>query len=216
MPTETPVIVNQEHLEDIADAIRAKLGVQTTYTPAQMAAAIASITTGGASTPGTLNVVASTAKQDHYLSVSLPDTVTSADQIAFIAIADQEMQDRVYFYTHGMGQKFMDTYNANGSVSNGLPMCGFRTYPLAFIMSDGVTATKVFNDNNTTRYGLINPQDVLDVNTGTHVADWKDFGAHSGNWTFNVRWLEATTINNTPSGNSEGYVEYRMIVGYTV
>lgn len=51
MPTETPVIVNQEYLEDIADAIRAKLNVQTTYTPADMASAISSITSGGASYP---------------------------------------------------------------------------------------------------------------------------------------------------------------------
>lgn len=37
------VIVTESHLEDIAGAIRAKLGVQTTYKPGQMAAAIGSI-----------------------------------------------------------------------------------------------------------------------------------------------------------------------------
>lgn len=47
MPTETPVIVNQEHLQDIADAIRAKNGSIDTYTPAQMAAAISALETGG-------------------------------------------------------------------------------------------------------------------------------------------------------------------------
>lgn len=39
-----------QHYSDIAAAIRAKLGVQTTYTPAQMAAAIAAIPTGGGGT----------------------------------------------------------------------------------------------------------------------------------------------------------------------
>ena len=47
MPTETPVIVNQEYLQDIADAIRGKNGSIDTYTPAEMAAAINDLETGG-------------------------------------------------------------------------------------------------------------------------------------------------------------------------
>ena len=41
------VIVTEQYLTDIADAIREKLGVTTTYTPAQMAGAIETITGGG-------------------------------------------------------------------------------------------------------------------------------------------------------------------------
>jgi len=41
------VLVTEAYLEDIADAIREKLGSQDTYTPAQMASAILSIPTGG-------------------------------------------------------------------------------------------------------------------------------------------------------------------------
>ncbi len=41
------VLVNPGCLSDIADAIRAKNGESGTYTPAQMADAIAAITTGG-------------------------------------------------------------------------------------------------------------------------------------------------------------------------
>lgn len=41
------VRVTESSLEDIADAIRAKLGVQTEYKPGEMAAAIQSIPTGG-------------------------------------------------------------------------------------------------------------------------------------------------------------------------
>lgn len=42
------VLITDTYLSDIAGAIRGKLGVQTTYTPPQMAGAIASIPTGGA------------------------------------------------------------------------------------------------------------------------------------------------------------------------
>lgn len=41
------VIVTEQYLSDIADAIREKLGVSDTYTPAQMAGAIGSIGSGG-------------------------------------------------------------------------------------------------------------------------------------------------------------------------
>lgn len=43
----TQVIVAENSLQDIADAIRGKLGVATTYKPADMASAIASISGGG-------------------------------------------------------------------------------------------------------------------------------------------------------------------------
>lgn len=45
------VVVSESHLEDIADAIRAKNGTSDTYTPAQMATAISNISGGGSSAP---------------------------------------------------------------------------------------------------------------------------------------------------------------------
>lgn len=45
------VLVNNQSLTDIADAIRGKLNVQTTYKPGQMAAAISSIPTGSGRCP---------------------------------------------------------------------------------------------------------------------------------------------------------------------
>lgn len=51
----TKVLLTESHLSDIADAIRAKLGVQTTYKPGQMAAAIGSIPTGITPT-GTISI----------------------------------------------------------------------------------------------------------------------------------------------------------------
>lgn len=51
------VLVTDTYLEDIADAIREKLGVQTTYRPGDMAAAIESISGGGYPEPtGTINI----------------------------------------------------------------------------------------------------------------------------------------------------------------
>ena len=48
------VIINDTHLTDIADAIRDKKGVSTTYLPSEMANAISSISTsgGGSTTTG--------------------------------------------------------------------------------------------------------------------------------------------------------------------
>lgn len=49
------VVVNDEYLSDIADAIRAKTGTQDTYKPSQMADAISSIS-GGVTPSGTINI----------------------------------------------------------------------------------------------------------------------------------------------------------------
>lgn len=49
------VVVNDEYLSDIADAIRAKTGTQDTYKPSQMADAISSIS-GGITPTGTIQI----------------------------------------------------------------------------------------------------------------------------------------------------------------
>lgn len=51
-------VVKTEELSDIADAIRAKLGVQTQYKPGQMADAIESISGGGITPTGTKQITA--------------------------------------------------------------------------------------------------------------------------------------------------------------
>ena len=64
----------EENYEDIADAIRAKLGVQTTYKPGEMAAAIDTIASGG--TIGDFGIISgevtppSTASQVNVMSYS--------------------------------------------------------------------------------------------------------------------------------------------------
>ena len=55
------VRVTESSLETIADAIRAKLGVQTTYRPSEMAAAIQSIPTLTATVEGSTLVLTGSA-----------------------------------------------------------------------------------------------------------------------------------------------------------
>lgn len=57
-------IITESHLTDIADAIRDKLGVQTEYTPGEMAAAIESITGGGGGESGDITVRALTVTEN--------------------------------------------------------------------------------------------------------------------------------------------------------
>lgn len=55
------VTLTESSLENIADAIRAKLGVQTTYKPGEMAAAIQSIPTLTATVEGSTLILTGSA-----------------------------------------------------------------------------------------------------------------------------------------------------------
>lgn len=50
----TKALITESYLTDIGDAIRAKLGVNTTYYPSEMGNAVRSINTMAASVSGTL------------------------------------------------------------------------------------------------------------------------------------------------------------------
>ena len=67
-------LVTGTHLTNIANAIRAKLGVQTTYQPSQMAAAIESIPTGGGAVDLTTGV-----KFAYSDFTQLPDEIVGAN-----------------------------------------------------------------------------------------------------------------------------------------
>ena len=57
------VMITESYLEDIADAIREKKGVSTTYYPSQMAEAISTIDGGGTPVINSLNITPSTSQQ---------------------------------------------------------------------------------------------------------------------------------------------------------
>lgn len=69
-------IIDTSILTAIADTIRTKLGVQTTYRPSEMAAAIASITSGGITPTGTKSISANgtgiNVAQYAYVDVAVP------------------------------------------------------------------------------------------------------------------------------------------------
>lgn len=69
-------IIDTSILTAIANAIRTKLGVQTTYRPYEMAAAIASITSGGITPTGTKSISANgtgiNVAQYAYVDVAVP------------------------------------------------------------------------------------------------------------------------------------------------
>lgn len=82
------VLVNDLYLGDIADAIRSKLNVQTTYKPSEMANAIESISSGGGSSLGTKSITAngnynaSSDSLDGYsqVTVNVPNTYAAGDE----------------------------------------------------------------------------------------------------------------------------------------
>lgn len=82
------VLVNDLYLSDIADAIREKLNVETTYKPSEMANAIESISGGGGSSLGTKSVTAngtynaSSDSLDGYsqVTVNVPNTYSAGDE----------------------------------------------------------------------------------------------------------------------------------------
>ena len=71
-------LITQSYLTDIADSIRTKLGVQTTYTPSQMSSAIDSIPSGG----GDEEFVKMVTRPSNS-NVTIPDDITTIGDYAF-------------------------------------------------------------------------------------------------------------------------------------
>ena len=78
------VLVENSSLQDIADSIRAKLGVQTTYKPGEMADAIDSISGGGIVPTGTKTITENgtgiDVAQYAYADVNVPNSYAASDE----------------------------------------------------------------------------------------------------------------------------------------
>lgn len=77
------VLVERSYLEDIADSIRGKLGVADTYKPSEMSDAIDSISGGGITPTGTININSNgTHDVTQYASaaVAVPNSYSASDE----------------------------------------------------------------------------------------------------------------------------------------
>ena len=73
------VLVEENSLQDIADAIREKTGTSDTYTPAQMGEGVRSISGGGSSDFSTANVTiqsVDSSASPHYFATIMDDGIT--------------------------------------------------------------------------------------------------------------------------------------------
>ena len=122
---------NTQHYENIAAAIRAKNGGTETYTPAQMAAAIAAIPSGasidaasGSSLPATVvndqvYIITSTTPGTIYIDTDMPSSPASGD--AWVVVAEGGVgaiaftEDSPLFR---VGFKAVKQYGSNGKWSN--------------------------------------------------------------------------------------------------
>lgn len=77
------VLVERSYLEDIADSIRGKLGVADTYKPSEMSDAIDSISGGGITPTGTININSNGSHdvtQYATAAVNVPNSYSASDE----------------------------------------------------------------------------------------------------------------------------------------
>lgn len=77
------VLVERSYLEDIADSIRGKLGVADTYKPSEMSDAIDSISGGGITPTGTINISSNgthDVTQYATAAVAVPNSYSASDE----------------------------------------------------------------------------------------------------------------------------------------
>lgn len=134
------VVVNDEYLSDIADAIRAKKGTQDTYKPSQMADAISSIS-GGITPTGTIQITQNgTVDVSQYASANVNVPTEASDWLDITPDWSNMIADNKTAYSYDASTDELRVY----STSNGT----YLSARLPFVPESGVkyrlewTATK--------------------------------------------------------------------------
>lgn len=167
------VVINEQHLEDIADAIRTKNGSSDTYTPAGMAAAITAIATGAEYETGTKNQTASSSTS---LAISFSNTHTTAPSIV-IAVHTSSTSNQ---YTN-VG--FLVNYNKATGTSRG----GSSSYYGQCITLRASTSTSLTGLNTSYTSSTIN--NVL-TTSGATLTSSSSYNWATGNYKWIAIWAE--------------------------
>lgn len=195
------VIVDDTYLGDIADAIRSKNNSIDTYTPAQMAAAISALQTGGG-IPDMTVVVGDAVSNANNAGVYLPNTAFNYKQIVFAMWIRATNSYTMMLYTRNMAQKMLDTNSTNAYI----PLAFIDTSNSRAYSSDGLTYTRIFGSSDPSNYPAIPIGAVL------YNGDWRTGDATSSrSFVPAVKNMSGLTSGATGS-NFSG--TWRLIVGY--
>ena len=147
------VLVSEASLTDIANEIRQKLGVETTYKPAEMANAIKSISAGGIIPTGTIDIIENGVTDvTNYASanVAVPSLI-----IPEYSLGGYGNHSPVVVETKGNHFKIMGVESKSGPIINlrdltidNLTMPTWFTFNLGAVVK--VEYTNVVNSNNLT------------------------------------------------------------------
>lgn len=143
------VTVNDSNLYDIADSIRAKLGVQTTYKPSQMADAIDSISGGGITPTGTKSITANgTYDVTQYASAEVDVPTGSTPVINSLSVTENgtytaptgvDGYSPVVVNVSGGGDSILDGVISGGSASVSSNVTTLKKWALANMTLTGIS-----------------------------------------------------------------------------
>lgn len=185
------VAITESYLEDIADAIREKTGLsEETYTPSEMAPAIATISGSGGITPtGTINITENgTYNVTHYANanISVPNSYSSSDEGKVVSNGalvsqsgttytengtyDTTLKNSVIVDVEGSGGSgviITDTRDVHGSIIREI-----TTDSIARLIPKRVVENGVYNasDDNADGYNSV----TVDVDGWIRPDDWPD------------------------------------------
>ena len=197
-------LITQSYLTNIANSIRTKLGVQTTYTPSQMSGAIDSIPTGGGSDADLIKMVERPLTGN--VSITIPDGTTT---IGLYAFANFWMLQSVSI-PNGVTSILDYAFDACGNLQlTSLPSGLTRIGDYAFKGCSNLNITNI--PSSVTTIGNYIFQNCVLINTitfnGTPTTIGSNAFANSSVYTINVPWAEGA-VAGAPWGAMYPIINY--------